>query len=193
MAKNGKIWPFSMVHKSLNTHGTLSVYLLCRLLTVSCFQKNRFGEIVNSGSQSNSKVQSTLNKQWLIFIKWNNFGRQSNEKWHVTDGHYASRLIITANNDWHSTYGLWRVVAFDVTTECCLNIKCNWRVLCKNFGNQTIIDIQICLTNYEGLFHLMLRLDVASTSNEIIMIGIHMNKGNVTIHYVTDGYYARII
>ena len=29
-------------------------------ITVSCFQKTRFGEIVNSGSQSNSKVQSTL-------------------------------------------------------------------------------------------------------------------------------------
>ena len=50
-----------MVHRCLNTHGTLSVYLLCRLLTVSCFQKNRFGEIVNSGSQSNSMVRSTLN------------------------------------------------------------------------------------------------------------------------------------
>ena len=49
-----------MVRKSLNTHGTLLVYLLCRLLTVGCFQKNRFGEIVNSGSQNNSKVQSTL-------------------------------------------------------------------------------------------------------------------------------------
>ena len=55
-----KIKTFSTVRKSLNTHGTLSVYLLCRLITVSCFQKNRFGEIVNSGSQSNSKVQSTL-------------------------------------------------------------------------------------------------------------------------------------
>ena len=62
MAKNGKIQTFSTVRKSLNTHGTLSVYLLCRLITVSCFQKNRFGEIVNSGSQSNSKVQSTLNR-----------------------------------------------------------------------------------------------------------------------------------
>ena len=50
-----------MIRKSLNTHGTLLVYLLCRLLTVGCFQKNRFGEIVNSGSQNNSKVQSTLN------------------------------------------------------------------------------------------------------------------------------------
>ena len=60
MSKNGKIQTFSTVRKSLNTHGTLSVYLLCRLLTVSCFEKNRFGEIVNSGSQSNSKVQSTL-------------------------------------------------------------------------------------------------------------------------------------
>ena len=60
MAKNGKIQTFSTVRKSLNTHGTLSVYLLCRLITVSWFQKNRFGEIVNSGSQSNSKVQSTL-------------------------------------------------------------------------------------------------------------------------------------
>ena len=49
-----------MVRKSLNTHGTLLVYLLCRLLTVGCFQKNRFGEIVNSGSQNNSTVQSTL-------------------------------------------------------------------------------------------------------------------------------------
>ena len=49
-----------MVRKSLNTHGTLLVYLLCSLLTVGCFQKNRFGEIVNSGSQNNSKVQSTL-------------------------------------------------------------------------------------------------------------------------------------
>ena len=50
-----------MVRKSLNTHGTLLVYLLCRLLTVGCFQKNRFGEIVNSGSQNNSKVPPTLN------------------------------------------------------------------------------------------------------------------------------------
>ena len=49
-----------MVRKSLNTHGTFSVYLLCRLITVRSFQKNRFGEIVNSGSKSNSKVQSTL-------------------------------------------------------------------------------------------------------------------------------------
>ena len=59
-----------MVRKSLNTHGTLSVYLLCRLLTVNCFQKNRFGEIVNSGSQSNSKVQSTLrHKRRICFFK----------------------------------------------------------------------------------------------------------------------------
>ena len=57
----GKYDPFSTIRKSLNTHGTLSVYLLCRLLTVSYFKKNRFGEIVNSGSQSNSKVLSTLN------------------------------------------------------------------------------------------------------------------------------------
>ena len=55
--------------KSLNTHGILSVYLLCRLLTVSCFQTNRFGEIVNSGSQSNSKVQSTLSDNKDIFKK----------------------------------------------------------------------------------------------------------------------------
>ena len=66
MAKNGKIQTFSTVRKSLNTHGTLSVYLLCRLLTVNCFQKNRFGEIVNSGSQSNSKVQSTLSGKSMI-------------------------------------------------------------------------------------------------------------------------------
>ena len=56
-----------MVRKSLNTHGTLLVYLLCRLLTVGCFQKNRFGEIVNSGSQNNSKVQSTLSQ--IISLK----------------------------------------------------------------------------------------------------------------------------
>ena len=42
--------------------------MLCRLITVSSFQKNRFGEIVNSGSKSNSKVQSTLNK-WLTMAK----------------------------------------------------------------------------------------------------------------------------
>ena len=53
LAKNGKIQTFSTVRKSLNTHGTLSVYLLCRLLTVSCFQKNRFGEFINSWFQSN--------------------------------------------------------------------------------------------------------------------------------------------
>ena len=58
-----------MVRKSLNTHGTLLVYLLCRLLTVGCFQKNRFGEIVNSGSQNNSKVQSTLNGGLLKTIE----------------------------------------------------------------------------------------------------------------------------
>ena len=58
--KMGKIQTFSTVRKSLNTHGTLSVYLLRRPLTVSCFKKDRFGEIVNSGSQSNSKDQSTL-------------------------------------------------------------------------------------------------------------------------------------
>ena len=61
-----------MVHKSLNTHGTLLIYLLCRLLTVSCLEKKkkkkkkkkktRFGEIINSGSQSNSKVQSALSR-----------------------------------------------------------------------------------------------------------------------------------
>ena len=74
MAKNGKIQTFSTVRKSLNTHGTLSVYLLCRLLTVSCFQKkkNRFGKIVNSGSQCNSKVQSTLIQREIISV-WSNF------------------------------------------------------------------------------------------------------------------------
>ena len=51
-----------MVCKSLNTHGTLSVYLFYILLIVSCLKQNRFGEIVNSGSQSNSKVQSTLSR-----------------------------------------------------------------------------------------------------------------------------------
>ena len=60
-----------MIRKSLNIHGTLSVYLLCRLLTDSCFQKSRFGEIVNSGSQSNSKVQSTLSNysMELLYMK----------------------------------------------------------------------------------------------------------------------------
>ena len=57
-----------MVRKSLNTHGTLLVYLLCRLLTIGCFQKNRFGEIVNSGSQNNSKVQSTLSSFLSLLV-----------------------------------------------------------------------------------------------------------------------------
>ena len=38
----GKKWENTdifKVRKSLNTHGTLSVYLLCRLLTLSCFQR----------------------------------------------------------------------------------------------------------------------------------------------------------
>ena len=70
-----------MVRKSLNTHGTLLVYLLCRLLTVGCFQKNRFGEIVNSGSQNNSKVQSTLNEYLATnnIITPNQSGFQSGE------------------------------------------------------------------------------------------------------------------
>ena len=37
--KIGKIQTFSTVRKSLNTHGTLSVYLLCRLLLVRCLKK----------------------------------------------------------------------------------------------------------------------------------------------------------
>ena len=69
--KNVKIWPFSTVHKSLNTHGTLSVYLLCRLLAVSCFQKKtRFGEIVNSGSQSNLK--GSVNLKAICISHWYN-------------------------------------------------------------------------------------------------------------------------
>ena len=57
-----KIKPFTPIfgRQKMGKYGTLSVYLLCRLLTVSCFQKNKFDIIVNSGSQSNSKVQLTL-------------------------------------------------------------------------------------------------------------------------------------
>ena len=47
----------------------------------------------------------------------------------------------------------------------------------KHSDNQTMADIQLSLMDYEGLFHMMLQLNVASTSNEIIMVGNHMNKG----------------
>ena len=69
------------------------------------------------------------------------------------------------------------VIVNNITTATLeSNIKCNWRVLCKNFDNQTITDIQISLTNYEGLFRLMLQLHVASTSNEITLVGDYMKS-----------------
>ena len=42
--------------------------------------------------------------------------------------------------------------------------------------NQTTTDIKLSLMDYEGLFHLMLQLHVASTSNEITLIGNHMKS-----------------
>ena len=57
----GKYRHFQRSMNRLTPMGLFQFELLCRLLTVSCFQKNRFGDIVNSGCQSNSKVQSTLN------------------------------------------------------------------------------------------------------------------------------------
>ena len=49
--------------------------------------------------------------------------------------------------------------------------------MCKHCDNQTLTAIQLSLLDYEGLFHLMLQLIVASTTNGIIMVGNHMNKG----------------
>ena len=45
------------------------------------------------------------------------------------------------------------------------------RASCQNSDNQTMIDIQISPTGFEGLFHLMLRLQVSSASNEIYPFG----------------------
>ena len=56
----GKYGHFQRSVNLLTPMGLFCIYLLCTLLTVSYFQRNMFGEIVNSGSQSNSKVQSTL-------------------------------------------------------------------------------------------------------------------------------------
>ena len=43
-------------------------------------------------------------------------------------------------------------------------------------NNQTTTDIQLSLTDSEGLFLLMFRLYVASTSNEITFAGDHMKS-----------------
>ena len=47
----------------------------------------------------------------------------------------------------------------------------------QNSDNQTMIDIKLSPTDFEGLFHLMLRLHVASTSNEITLVGDHTKSG----------------
>ena len=75
--------------------------------------------------------------------------------------------------------------------------------------SQKTTDIKQRLTDYEGLFHLMLRLHVASTSNEITLFGNHMKSdllptacclsikwNNVSrrLHekwYITDGHHVR--
>ena len=46
--------------------------------------------------------------------------------------------------------------------------------------NKKTTDIELKLTDYEGLFHLMLRLHVASTSNEITLIGDNMKSDLLT-------------
>ena len=48
---------------------------------------------------------------------------------------------------------------------------------CKNSDNQITTDIQLSLTDCEWSLHLMLRLHVASTSNETTLVGDHMKIG----------------
>ena len=56
----GKYDHFQRPAKLLTPMGLF--HFICSVdLTVSCFHKHRSGEIVNSGSQRKSKVQSTLN------------------------------------------------------------------------------------------------------------------------------------
>ena len=50
----------------------------------------------------------------------------------------------------------------------------------QNSDIQTTIDIQLCFKGYKWLFHLMLRLHVSSTSNEITLVGNHIRSGIVT-------------
>ena len=47
----------------------------------------------------------------------------------------------------------------------------------QNSSNQVMTDIQLRLPDYEVLFHLMLRLYVASTLNEITLVGDYMEEG----------------
>ena len=60
--RNGKIRPFSTVGKSLNIHGTISVHLLCRLLTVSCLKKIGFTPMpqINTGTVLKYETLATL-------------------------------------------------------------------------------------------------------------------------------------
>ena len=57
-----------------------------------------------------------------------------------------------------------------------------------------MIDIQIMsfkqvlrITDYDGLYHLLLRLHVASISNEITLVGDHKQSSI----YIVNGYHAR--
>ena len=50
------------------------------------------------------------------------------------------------------------------------------RASCQNSDNQTTTNTELSLTDYEGLFHLMLRLHVALASNEITLIGDYMKN-----------------
>ena len=52
----------------------------------------------------------------------------------------------------------------------------NRRASCKKSDSQTMIDIYRILMGYEGLFHLILRLRLASRANEITLVGDHMKS-----------------
>ena len=77
------------------------------------------------------------------------------------------------------------VISLDVTTACCLKIKWNnfvrrshekWFIVASNSENQTATDFKLSLMEYKWLFHLMLRLYVASKSNEITLFGPYMKS-----------------
>ena len=60
----GKYGRFQRSVNLLTPMGLFQFICSIDFLQLVIFKKNKFGEIVNSGSQSNSKVQSTLNIFW---------------------------------------------------------------------------------------------------------------------------------
>ena len=134
------------------------------------------------------------------------FSKTRNRKFYHTGICYEGERLVAviksvlrqSNNGWQSTnsYGFWRVISFDVTTACCLNIKrnncCRWShekwFITEGHHVRTLTSKQRLTFNY------ILWWLISFVVTTACCLKIKWNKFGRRSHekwFITDGHHVR--